>query len=276
MLRRALANGFFYILVFAVCMIAFFPVYWLVNTSLLSEAELFDYPPSFVPKSNMISAYFAYITGSKILIWLRNSFAVSTVAVVVSTFLAIFGAYSISRFKYRGRILFVFIVLLTQMLPRVLIVIPVYVIFLNLSLNNSLVGLTLMYTVITVPIGLWFLKGFFDAIPIELEQAAIIDGCSRLQVLFLITVPLAVPGLVATATWSFIIAWDEFVFARTFVSSERLWTVSVGISSHIGQYSASWAQIMSGAVLATVPVALLFLVFQRNLMSGLTAGSVKG
>jgi multiple sugar transport system permease protein/raffinose/stachyose/melibiose transport system permease protein len=133
-----------------------------------------------------------------------------------------------------------------------------------------------MYTAITVPIGLWFLKGFFDAIPIELEDAARIDGCSKLGILLRITLPLCVPGVIATATWSFIITWDEFVFAYTFINSEKLWTVSVGLSSFIGQYSADWGQIMSGAVLATFPIAILFMFFQRYLVSGLTAGAVKG
>jgi multiple sugar transport system permease protein len=150
------------------------------------------------------------------------------------------------------------------------------VIFLNFQLNNTLVGLTLMYTVITVPIGLWFLKGFFDAIPLELEQAALIDGCSRIGTLLRVTLPLAIPGVIATATWSFIIAWDEFVFAYTFISSEKLWPVSVGLSSHIGQYSINWSEIMAGAVLATLPIGILFIFFQRYLVSGITAGSVKG
>ena len=273
---KTLNRILFYFLVLVVCAVAFFPFYWLINTSLIEEAELFDYPPRFFPTKGILGSYLSYIRHNPILTWLRNSFIVSFTATAISTVFAIFGAYSISRFRYRGKTPFIFLILFTQMLPRVLLVIPIYVIFLNFKLNNTLVGLTLMYTVITVPIGLWFLKGFFDAIPLELEQAALIDGCSRVGTLLRVTLPLAVPGVIATATWSFIIAWDEFVFAYTFISSEKLWPVSVGLSSHIGQYSINWSEIMAGAVLATLPIGILFIFFQRYLVSGITAGSVKG
>jgi ABC-type glycerol-3-phosphate transport system permease component len=133
----------------------------------------------------------------------------------------------------------------------------------------------IIYTAITVPIGVWFLKGFFDSIPKDLEEAAIIDGCSRVGALIKIVVPLSVPGILATATWSFIVAWDEFLFAYTLIDSEKLWPVSVGLAGYIGQYSTPWNQIMAGAVLGTLPVVIMFMFFQKYLVSGLTAGSVK-
>ena len=266
----------FFILVSVTCIVAFFPFYWLINTSLLDESELFLYPPRFIPSQGILSSYVNYIASTPIIVWLRNSFLVSSIATFVSTIFAILGAYSISRFHFRGKVAFTFLILLTQMLPRVLLVIPLYVIFLKIRLNDSLVGLTIMYTVITVPVGLWFLKGFFDAIPLELEDAARIDGCSKMGILSRVTLPLCIPGVIATATWSFIIAWDEYVFAYTFLNSEKLWTVAVGLSSHIGQYSADWGDIMSGAVLATLPIGILFMFFQRFIVSGLTAGAVKG
>ncbi len=269
-------KALFTALVVVVCGIAFFPFYWMINTSLIKDADLFSYPPKFLPSQGLWETYIHYVRTNPILRWLRNSTLVSLAATVFSTIFAVLGSYSISRFRYRGKVAFIFLILLTQMMPMVLLVIPLYIIFLVIHLNNSLVGLTIVYTVITVPIGLWFLKGFFDAIPIELEQAAAIDGSSRLGTLLRITVPLSVPGIIATATWSFIIAWDEFVFAYTFISTERLWPVSVGLSSHIGQYSVNWSQIMSGAVMATLPIGILFIFFQRYLVSGITAGSVKG
>lgn len=127
-----------------------------------------------------------------------------------------------------------------------------------------------------MPIGVWFLKGFFDAIPEELEESAIIDGCSSLGVLVKILIPLLKPGIIATATWSFIIAWDEYLFAYTMIESDKLWPVSVALAAYIGQYSTPWNLIMAGAVLATLPVVFLFMFFQRYIVSGLTAGSVKG
>lgn len=266
----------FYICVVVVCAIAFFPFYWMINTSLIKDSDLFTYPPKFLPNQALAQTYIHYLSSNPILLWLRNSTLVSIAATAISTVFAILGSYSISRFKYRGKVAFIFLILLTQMMPMVLLVIPLYITFRILHLNNTLVGLTLVYAVITVPIGLWFLKGFFDAIPIELEQAAAIDGCSPIGTLLRITLPLSVPGVIATATWSFIIAWDEFVFGYTFISSEKLWPVAVGLSSHIGQYSVNWSQIMAGAVMATLPIGILFIFFQRYLVSGITAGSVKG
>lgn len=177
--RKKFYNSVFYLLVAAITVAVFFPFYWMLNTSMLTTRQLFQYPPQFIPTENFFLLYASYLSTSPFLIWLRNSVVVSSIATFVSTFLAIFGAYSICRFNYRGKVLFIFIILLTQMLPRVLIIIPIYIIFINFQLNNTLIGLTLLYTVITVPIGLWFLKGFFDTIPKELEESAIIDGCSR-------------------------------------------------------------------------------------------------
>jgi multiple sugar transport system permease protein len=275
-MRITAGRAVFYVTIVVVCAVAFFPFYWLINTSLITSAELFSFPPRFLPSQGLLGTYSTYIRMNPILVWLRNSFFVSFSATVVSTVFAVLGSYSISRFRYKGRTAFVFLILFTQMLPHVLLVIPIYVLFLGFHLNNTLVGLAMIYTVITVPIGLWFLKGFFDSIPLELEQAAQIDGCSRMGTLFRVTLPLCVPGVIATATWSFIVAWDELVFAYTFISAEKLWPVAVGLSSHIGQYSVNWSEIMAGAVMATIPVGILFIFFQRYLVSGITAGSVKG
>jgi multiple sugar transport system permease protein len=264
-----------YVITIIACGVAVFPFYWLFNTSLQPLKDLFAYPPKFVPKFGILGSYATYIKESPILRWLGNSFLVSAVATFFSTVLAIPGAYSISRFRYKGRALLIFLILLTQMLPFVLLIIPIYLIFARLHLNNTLYVLMIVYTAITVPIGLWFLKGFFDAIPKDLEDAAIIDGCSKFGALIRIILPLSLPGILATATWSFIVAWDEFLFAYTLIDTEKLWVVSVGLAAYIGQYSTPWNQIMSGAVLGTLPVVFMFMFFQRYLVSGLTAGSVK-
>jgi multiple sugar transport system permease protein len=264
-----------YSLVSIVVVIALFPLYWLITTSMLTDNALFVLPPRFFPNESLLRNYLLYLRSNPFLLWLRNSMLTCGSATVASTFIALFGAYSLSRFVFRGRVLLVFLILLTQMLPSVLLVIPIFILFSGLQLNNSLVGLALVYTCVTLPIGLWFLKGFFDAIPVELQDAARIDGCTQIGVLFRIAIPLIVPGIMATATWSFIVGWDEFVFAYSMISTDSLWPVSVGLASHIGQYGISWSKIMSGAVLATVPIGILFMFFQRQLVSGLTAGAVK-
>jgi ABC-type glycerol-3-phosphate transport system permease component len=161
------------------------------------------------------------------------------------------------------------------MLPPVFLIIPVYMIFSRVGLINTLLALIIVYTALTVPIGIWFLKGFIDSIPAELEESAIVDGCSKVGALRRILIPLIIPGIVATASWSYIIAWNEYLFAYTLVERGRLWMVSVGLASYIGEYATPWDQIMAGAAIATVPVIVLFMFFQRYIVSGLTAGAVK-
>lgn len=258
------------------CLATIFPFYWILNTSTQPLENLFKYPPEFLVKTDLFSSYYHYLADSKILLWLKNTLLVSAIAVLISTFFAVPAAYSLSRFKFKGRTFFIFAVLFTQMLPLVLLVIPIYVSFSHMSLNNTLNSLVILYAVITLPIGIWFLKGFFDGIPKELEESAVMDGCNRMHILIRIMLPLIVPGIVATATWSFIIAWDEYLFAYTLIDNESLYVVSVGLASYVGQYSTKWNEIMMGAVLGTLPIIIIFMFFQKYLVGGLTAGSVKG
>lgn len=273
--KKIIKTIFFYILIVAVCIIAVFPFYWLVNTSSLETNALFKIPPHFYPSKNILNVYVEYLRNNPFLKWFLNSLIVSTIATALSTILAIFGSYSLSRFRFKGRVGFLFFNLLTQMMPPVFLVIPLYILYVRLQLNDTLIGLTILYIAITLPIGTLFIKGFFDSIPRELDDAAEIDGCNKMQRLIMVILPISFPGIMATAVWSFIICWDEFVIAYTILSSSKKWVISVGLSSHIGQYSTSWNVVMSGAVLATIPIVVFFLFFQRYLISGLTAGSVK-
>ena len=252
-----------------------FPFYWLLNTSLQPLDGLFSYPPRFFSQITPL-AYLDYMLNSAILQWMRNSLYVGVTATLLSTLFALPAAYSISRFTYRAKPAVIFLVLVTQMLPPVLLSIPIYILFAKLGLTNTLTVLVIIYTATTRLIGIWFLKGFFDSIPRGMEEAAAIDGCSVLKTLFLILISMLKPGIVATATWSFIIAWDEYLYAYTLVENNKLWTLSVGLASYMGQYSTPWNEIMMGAVLATLPVVIMFMFFQKHLVSGLTAGMVKG
>ena len=276
MVPQKLRKNSFYILLILICMISLFPFYWLINTSLQPLEELFVWPPKMAPTLAPFFTYVNYVKTSNIIHWMRNTFYIGSIATLVSTIFAIPAAYSISRFRFRGRPFLTFMVLFTQMLPPVLLIIPLYIIFARNSLTNTLEGLILVNTAITLPIGIWFLKGFFDSLPKELEESAIIDGCGIFTILTRVLLPLVKPGLVATATWSFIIAWDEYLYAYTLVESNRLWTVSVGLASYMGQYSTPWNEIMSGAVISTIPVLILFSFFQKHLVGGLTGGAVKG
>jgi ABC-type glycerol-3-phosphate transport system permease component len=194
----------------------------------------------------------------------------------MSTTIAIIGAYSVSRFKFKGKNFISFLMLFSQMLPIILLVLPLYVIFAKLHLTNTLYSLIIFNTALTIPLGMFFLKGFYDSIPRELDEAATIDGCSKIGILFRVILPILKPGIIATGTWSFIVAWDEFLFAYTLIDSDKLQTVSIGLARYFGQYDTPWNLLMAGSVLGTLFPLLLFLFFQRYLVSGLTAGSVKG
>ena len=257
------------------CLVAF-PVYWMFTSSLQSSDSLFNIPPNLLPTVSPFFAYMHYLISSPFLTWTKNTIFIAAVATLASTAIAVLGAYGLSRFQFKGKVLFSFIVLLTQMLPTILIAIPLFVIFSKMGLVNTVYSLMAVDTIVTTPIGLWFLKGFFDSIPRELEDAARIDGCSRMAALIQIDLPLIVPGIVATATWVFIVIWDEYLYAVTLVNNDRSWVISVGIASYFGEYSTPWNDVMTGAALATLPILVLFLYFQKHLVSGLTAGSVKG
>ena len=259
-----------------VSVVVLFPIYWLFNTSLQPNENIFNVPPVFIPAINPITAYAEYLAGSDFALWFRNTFFVSAIATLISTIVAMPAGFALSKFKFRGRIMAVFTALITQMLPGVLLVIPVFIIFVNFRLINSLEGLIVIYTALTVPIGLWFLKGFFDSVPDELMESARLDGCHTMDILIRIMLPLIKPGIVATATWSFIIAWDDYLYVSTLITSHQMWTLAVGLAGYIGQFDTPWNLIMTGAVLTTLPVGMLFMFFQRYLVGGLVSGAVKG
>ena len=267
---------FIYLALVIICIITFFPFYWLIVSSLQSLERSFSYPPSFLPDKPPISSYIAFIKESPIMLWIRNTIVVASVSSFLSVFLGLFAGYSISRFKFRGKVPTIFLILLTQMLPPAFLVIPIYFMFSQMYLTDSLFALMIIYTALSMPISIWFLKGFFDSISRDIEDAARIDGASRVGVLFKVLFPLITPGVVATATWSFVMAWNQYIYAATLVTSEKLWVVSFGLTSYMGEYYTETSQIMSGAVLATIPTVILFMFFQRFLVGGLTAGSIKG
>ncbi|MDR3141849.1 MAG: carbohydrate ABC transporter permease, partial [Tannerellaceae bacterium] len=168
---------------------------------------------------------------------MKNTLYVGVIATLVSTVFSIPTAYAMSRFRFRGRPYITFLVLFTQMLPSVLLIIPIYIVFAKFRLTNTLESLILIDIAVTLPIGIWFLRGFFDSLPKELEETAMIDGCNTMTILIRILLPLLKPGIAATSTWCFIVAWDEYLYAYTLLDNNNLWTVAVGLAGYIGQYS---------------------------------------
>ena len=260
----------------AVVLLAF-PMYWMFASAFQEESAIFAYPPRLAPFGAFTLQPLVTIFQQKPMArWLANSLMVSVLSAGASVLLGVWGGYALSRFRFRGRTLAGFLILLTQMLPGSLIIIPLYMILTDLRLNNSLWGLTLTYMSFNAPFSIWMLKGFVEGIPRDLEEQGLIDGCSRMGALTRITLPLMVPGLVATFIFGFIAAWGEYVFALTLLDSASEWTYAVGVASLKGEYQVHWNEIMSAAFVSTLPVLLLFLFMQRYLLAGLTAGGVKG
>jgi len=276
-LSRRISFGVFRrILIWGVTGLLLFPFYWLVNTSLQEKSTIYAYPPTFIPSLRVVSNYLNVLLTTGLARWLLNSLMLSALVAFISITIAVIGAYSISRFRYRGKALYMALLLGSQMLPGVVLIIPLYLIFKQLGLLDNLWGLVIADCSFTIPIGTFFLKGFFDSIPYDLEEAASIDGCTRMGALRWIVLPLAVPGIVATGSLMFVLAWNEYLFARTIISSGDKWVTAVGMASFIGHYTTPWSRIMAAAVLSTVPVMFIFVFFQKYLVRGLTAGAVKG
>ena len=207
---------------------------------------------------------------------LLNSVVVSVSTTILGVFLACTAAYAFSRFRFPGRSLGMLTFLVVQMFPATLLLIPMYVILSRMGLLNSMIGLAFVYSMTGIPFCVWMLKGYFDTIPKELEEAALIDGASRIQIFYMIILPLARPAIAVTALFSFMTAWNEYILAATFLNKETAYTLPVMLKSFVGQYNADWGSFAAGAIIVSIPVVALFYVLQKNLVAGLTAGGVKG
>ncbi|GAA1365429.1 carbohydrate ABC transporter permease [Arthrobacter rhombi] len=258
--------------------ILLFPLYWMVMTSIVPSRTLLTENPPLLPPLDTASldAYASVIQGRPILTWLGNS-ALSTVgAAIISTIVSVLGGYSLSRFRSRGQQAMGFTLLFSRMLPGTLLIIPIFVLFSSIGLSNNLWSVVLVNVAATVPFTTWLMRGFIDSVPVEIEQAAMIDGCSRLRALWHVVLPVLLPGLAATFTYASILTWGDFLFARTLMSNPDGWTITVGIASFIGEFSVDWSGLMAVGLMSTIPMVILFIFLEPFLARGMTAGSVKG
>ncbi len=262
--------------VLALLGVAVFPIYWMLVTSLTTSSELFAATPQFLPSLSELNVYQDVFKTIPVATWLKNSVIVASGTTVLSIVLAILPAYALSRFRFAGLALLGFVLFATQMLPEAMLVVPLYAIFGDLGLLNTLTGLILANTAFTVPVIAWILKGAIDAVPIEVEEAARMEGCSKLDVVLLIVVPLIGPTLAAASVIAFFNGWNEYVFAQTLISSESLRTASVGLAGFVGELSTPVHSVMAVGFIYTLPAVLFYLLVQRYVVAGMTAGSVKG
>jgi len=254
---------------------AVFPAYWMLVSSLQREGNLYIWPPRIMPDFTQFHVFQRLFTTQPIALWLKNSLIISLGVACLSVLFAIPAAYAFSRFRFRGSSVMQLLLLLSQMVPSTVIIVPLFILFRNWHLLNTYASLILADTAITAPITVWILKVFFDTIPTEIEEAALIDGCTPWNVLRYITLPIAVPSVVTGFTLSFFEAWNEFAYALTFANDQQMWVTSVGMASWIGWLTTPVEIMMSGALFFAIPSVVLFLVLQRYLVSGLAAGAVK-
>lgn len=259
-----------------VSVFAAFPLVWMVSTSFKARPEMFARVPILLPRRPTLANYEYVLTNTPAARYLWNSFFIATTTTLVALILTTLGAYALSRFRFRLRRELATWLIAGQMFPGVLTLIPFFVLLARFNLINTYRGLIIVYAVGALPFATWMLKGYFDTVPEELEEAAMIDGCSRLGAIWRVFAPVAAPGMAAVAIFTFTAAWQEFFFAFTMIKDQSRYTLPVAINSFVGIGGAvSWGYIMATAVLIIIPLLTFFLIMQRFIVAGLSAGAVK-
>jgi multiple sugar transport system permease protein len=256
--------------------LAGFPIYWMYDTAITPRGQLFTGQPLIPDVTRTPQILDVFTSGVPLLQWLGNSSIVAFCTTFLSLLLAVLAGYGLSRYRFHGRGVIGFILFATQMLPEALLIVPLYALFAGLGLLNGLVGLVLADTAFVMPVAVWIVKSAMDSIPYEIEEAARVDGCPRFVILLRIMLPLSAPSIAAAAVIMFFDAWNEYLFASTFIQDRDKWTASVGLSSFIGEFITPLSTVFSAAIVFTIPAIVFFLLVQRHIVSGLTAGSVKG
>ena len=273
--KKRFRTGLWYVIMTVFVGFIVFPFYWMIKTSLEPNSALFKYPVDIFPQMITMDSYFSVFTERDLPNWFKNSSIVTLIVTLTSMALASLSAYSISRFRNRINILLGFVILITQMLPGTLFILPIYQTFKTLNLMDTLFGVIIAYTTFTLPIAIWMLKGYFDSIPIDLEEAARIDGASRMRTIGIIVIPLALPGYMATAIFALLNSWNEYLFGYMLLTSQSNWLLSTGLATFKGEYTTPWNWIMAAATMYTLPPVIAFVFMQKYLISGLTAGAIK-
>jgi len=262
-------------IVAAATLLILFPLYWMLSTSLKPEAEIFQLPPTLLPETFVLENYEFAWTQAQIPIYFLNSVTYVLGTLVVVLICGSLAAYGMSRFKFRGKPAFLLILLLTQVMPMTTLIVPLFVSFGNFGLLNNRIALIAVYSAIQLPLAIWLLLAYFNSVPKEIDEAARIDGCTGLQVLLRIILPLAKPGLMAVGLSISIWVWQELMLAMTFTTTDAMRPLMAGISASIGRAGVRWGQMNAVGMISIVPIIIAYIFLQRNLVAGLTGGAVK-
>src|SRR4030042_2667034 len=282
--RKLLRKLPLFLLTLPVLFFVYFPILWLFSGSLSNQVELFAIPPHWIPQHPTLQNYLDIIfptlaTGSvprTFAVALLNSIKIASTVTTISIVIGSMAAYALARIPFRSSRAILLGIIATRMIPEVSLILPLFIIASRLLLINKRAVLIITYLSFALPFAIWMMVAFFQTVPVELEDAARMDGCSRLGILFRIVIPISVPGLVSTAMFIFLLAWDEFFYALIFTSTLASKTAPVAMAEFVGRYAVNVNGMMAGGILAAIPPGLVALLFQRYIVSGMTAGAVRG
>ncbi|MGV8897121.1 MAG: carbohydrate ABC transporter permease [Rhodoglobus sp.] len=269
------SNAFAYGVLILASLVVLAPVAWMVSTSLKSSTELFSGTVEWIPRNPTLDAFVRVFTDYPFATYFTNSMVIVSLSTIIAVGFATFAGYGVSRFQFRGRGSMMMFLLVTQMFPSIMLLIPYFKLLQNFGLIDTPAALVIVYVSFQLPLCTWMMVGYFKSIPTDLDSAAEMDGAGRLRIFFQIVLPLTMPGVAATAIYAFISGWNEYLFALVLTSSENNKTVPVGIGQLIGQYRIEWNDLMAASLYALVPLTLLFVFLQRRIIGGMTAGAVK-
>jgi multiple sugar transport system permease protein len=274
---RGKKNVFMSIISVIILLILLFPVYWIVVTSLKTEKEIFQIPPTLFPTKVNLTSYISQLSGDfNMFHSFANSMVISLSSMLIAVVLAVPASYGIARYHFKGRKLCVLSFLVTQMLPVSVILTPLFIMFRDMSLINNPLSAILADATIGIPFSILILKNYFASIPKELEEASYIDGCNRFSAFYRILIPIAFPGVIVCAVFSFLYAWGDLAYGMTFIQDQIKRPITGGIFNFMGQYGTRWSYLKAFAVVTIIPVAIIFIFMQKYIISGLTSGAVKG
>jgi multiple sugar transport system permease protein len=259
-----------------VCLIVLFPVYWMVMTAIMPIAEIASRNPPLlpVPEKTSMQSFYAVFERRPFLLWTWNSLTVGVATAAISLVISVLAGYSLSRWSYTTQRVMGGILLTSKLIPTSLLIIPLFIMFATMNMIDSFTGLILAKISIGVPLATWLMKSFLDRIPRELDQAAMIDGCSRVATLWHVILPLIRPGIASTGIYLLLVSWSEFIFARTLISSDEKRVITVGLQSFTDAYSVDWSTLMAAGTLSLIPLAILFVLMEPLLVSGHTRGAL--
>ncbi|WEK54767.1 MAG: carbohydrate ABC transporter permease [Candidatus Cohnella colombiensis] len=274
---KPINKAIYFIVGLIITVLFLFPIIWMISTSVKPVTELFAYPPKIIPSEFVFEAYVDnFVKSNKMLNYFGNSFIIAGGTMIFSLLVAAPSAYALTRLKVRGKGLILFLLLITQMMPTIMLAIPFFITFANIGLLNNYFSLILADATIAVPFAIMILRPFFQALPSELESAALIDGCGKFGTFTRVILPLVKPGLYTVGAFCFLYGWGDLLYSLILTTNESIRPITLGLYNFIGVYGTEWNSLMAVATIAMVPIILIFILIQKHIVSGLTTGAMKG